>query len=87
MATMDETIAPDELDSVPRKRKRRWAKRLGWALAAVLAPLLLAGIFLSTPIGKRFVADQIADAAGHQAIGGTVAPGGAVQEALGAADG
>ncbi|MFN7158469.1 MAG: DUF490 domain-containing protein, partial [Erythrobacter cryptus] len=42
---------------------RVWARRLGWALALVLAPLLLLGAFLSTPIGKRVIADQIAAAA------------------------
>lgn len=47
-------------DTPERKRKRRWAKRLGWALAILLAPFLLVALFLSTPIGKRFVADQIA---------------------------
>ena len=58
----DETQA-SEADSPPRKRKRRWAKRLGWALAILLLPLLLVGAFLSTSIGKRFVADQIAQVA------------------------
>lgn len=50
-------------DTPPRKRKRRWAKRAGWLIAALLAPLLLAGIFLSTSIGKRYVANQIAEVA------------------------
>lgn len=39
---------------------RRWGKRLGWAVALVLAPFLLAAVFFATPIGKRFIADQIA---------------------------
>lgn len=43
--------------------RRRWAKRLGWLLAVLLAPFVLVAAFLSTPIGKRFVADQIAAAA------------------------
>ncbi|MDP5103177.1 MAG: translocation/assembly module TamB domain-containing protein [Erythrobacter sp.] len=43
--------------------RRRWAKRLGWLIAVLLAPLVLVAVFLSTPIGKRFVADQIAAAA------------------------
>jgi len=43
-----------------RKRKRRWAKRVGWALAILLTPLLLLAAFFSSPIGKRFVTDQIA---------------------------
>lgn len=43
--------------------RRRWGKRLGWTLAILLAPLLLASAFLATPIGKRFIADQIAAAA------------------------
>ncbi|WP_298301652.1 translocation/assembly module TamB domain-containing protein [uncultured Erythrobacter sp.] len=46
-----------------RPRKRVWAKRLGWAIAIIFAPLLLAAVLLSSPIGKRFVADQIASVA------------------------
>ncbi|BDW81814.1 translocation/assembly module TamB [Erythrobacter sp. Dej080120_24] len=53
-----ETIMTDTADQP--QAKRRWAKRLGWAIAIVMAPLLLAAAFLSSPIGKRFVADQIA---------------------------
>lgn len=49
-------------DAVTKGRKRIWAKRLGWALAIILAPMLLVAIVLSSPIGKRFVADQIASA-------------------------
>lgn len=47
----------------PPSRRRVWAKRIGWAIAIVMAPLVLAAAFLSSPIGKRFVADQIANAA------------------------
>lgn len=50
-------------DPPERKRKRRWAKRIGWALLIILAPFVLIAAFLSTPIGKRFVADQIAEVA------------------------
>ncbi|ALE17189.1 hypothetical protein AMC99_01901 [Altererythrobacter epoxidivorans] len=49
-----------ESDTPQRKRKRRWAKRLGWALAILLAPLVLAMIVINSPIGKRFIAEQIA---------------------------
>ncbi|MEE4536882.1 MAG: hypothetical protein V2J51_00125, partial [Erythrobacter sp.] len=49
-----------EEDAPRRKRKRRWAKRFGWALALLLAPFVLGALFLASPIGKRFVADQIA---------------------------
>ncbi|TRD10737.1 DUF490 domain-containing protein [Erythrobacter insulae] len=56
-------IEEDQTEPPARKRKRRWLKRLGWLLAILLAPLLLAAIFLSTPIGKRFLADQIAEVA------------------------
>ncbi|MEE4316282.1 MAG: DUF490 domain-containing protein, partial [Erythrobacter sp.] len=52
-------MAVSEDTALPR-RKRIWAKRLGWALALVLAPLVLAAGFFATPIGKRFIADQIA---------------------------
>jgi translocation and assembly module TamB len=56
-----EQIVPDMADdSPPARRKRRWAKRLGWALALLLASVVLVAGFLSTPIGKRFIADQIA---------------------------
>jgi len=52
-----------EADTAPASTRRIWAKRLGWALAIVLTPLALAALFLSTPIGKRFIADQIASVA------------------------
>jgi translocation and assembly module TamB len=39
---------------------RLWAKRIGWALGLMIAPFLLAAVFFATPIGKRFIADQIA---------------------------
>lgn len=46
---------------------RRWAKQggkwAGWALGLLLAPFLLAALFFATPIGKRFITDQIAAAA------------------------
>ena len=52
-------------DSVPQtamasSARRRWSKRLGWALAALLAPLMIAALFFASPIGKRFIADRIA---------------------------
>jgi translocation and assembly module TamB len=43
--------------------RRRWGKRIGWALALLIAPLVLVAAFFSTPIGKRVIADQIAAAA------------------------
>lgn len=46
-------------DTAPSAR-RRWAKRLGWVLALLLAPLVLVAGFFATPIGKRVIADQIA---------------------------
>ncbi|NQZ46792.1 MAG: translocation/assembly module TamB domain-containing protein [Erythrobacter sp.] len=39
---------------------RRWARRIGWVLVAALVGLAAFAAFLSTPIGKRFIADQIA---------------------------
>ncbi|MGB3471915.1 MAG: hypothetical protein WBA51_13930, partial [Erythrobacter sp.] len=57
--TFDEAEFEAE-EAAPRKRKRRWAKRLGWAIAILLLPFVLVAGFLATPIGKRFVADQIA---------------------------
>lgn len=55
--------SPNPPGAAPPSNRRIWAKRLGWALAIVLTPFVLAALFLSTPIGKRFVADQIASAA------------------------
>lgn len=58
---MAEETLPDDGPDAPRiSRRRRWAKRLGWALAAVFAPLVLAFLVLNSPIGKRWIADQIA---------------------------
>ena len=49
------------MPEAPATRSHRvWLKRLGWLLAALLAPLVLVAAFFSSPIGKRFVADQIA---------------------------
>ncbi|MDC8754093.1 translocation/assembly module TamB domain-containing protein [Erythrobacter sp. sf7] len=60
MSSADD-LQPEELDhSPPARAKRRWAKRLGWALALLIAPLVLVAGFFATPIGKRFIADQIA---------------------------
>nr|WP_298926019.1 translocation/assembly module TamB domain-containing protein [uncultured Erythrobacter sp.] len=56
-------IEAGEIEAPERKRKRRWLKRFGWLLAIILAPLVLAAIFLSSSIGKRFVSDQIAQVA------------------------
>lgn len=58
---MEDIALPECEDDTPAVRsKRRWGKRLGWALALLLAPLVLLAGFLSTPIGKRYIADQIA---------------------------
>jgi translocation and assembly module TamB len=48
---------------MPAPKRRRWGKRAGWALGLLLAPFVLAALFFATPIGKRFIADQIAAAA------------------------
>ncbi|AWW73965.1 DUF490 domain-containing protein [Erythrobacter sp. KY5] len=61
MADEDEMVA--EAQAPERKRKRRWAKRAGWVIAILLLPLVLIALLLATPIGKRFVADQIAQVA------------------------
>lgn len=60
MDEIAENTAPEPRET---SRKRVWAKRLGWTIAIVILPFLLVAVFLSTPIGKRFVADQIANAA------------------------
>lgn len=61
MADEDDIVG--EAEPPTQKRRRRWAKRIGWAIAIIFAPFLLAALFLSSPIGKRFVADQIAEVA------------------------
>lgn len=60
MAEVRDPFAADEAEPVAGQSRRRWFKRLGWLLAVLLAPLVLGAAFLSSPIGKRFVADQIA---------------------------
>ncbi|MHA7819202.1 MAG: translocation/assembly module TamB domain-containing protein [Erythrobacter sp.] len=59
----DEDDIVDVEDAPRRKRKRRWAKRAGWAIAILMTPVLLIAAFFSTPIGKRVIADQIASVA------------------------
>lgn len=60
---VEDTVTAAEPVHPQAPRARRWGKRLGWALALVSAPFLLAALFFSTPIGKRFIADQIAGVA------------------------
>ncbi len=60
MAEAGDTVLDAGEDTPAVRNKRRWGKRLGWALALLLAPLVLVAGFLSTPIGKRYIADQIA---------------------------
>ncbi len=54
------TEAPPPAPARRHGRRRRWARRLGWALMILLAPVVLVSVFFATPIGKRFIADQIA---------------------------
>jgi translocation and assembly module TamB len=60
MSEAPEVEAPT---AAPPRRRRRWAKRLGWAVALLLAPVVLLAALIATPIGKRMIADQIAAAA------------------------
>jgi translocation and assembly module TamB len=55
MADADDLPAP-----LAPSLARRWGKRIGWALALLIAPFVVIAAFLATPIGKRFIADQIA---------------------------
>lgn len=57
---MADAITPAAPALPPRKPLRVWGKRLGWALGIVTLPFVLIALFLATPIGKRFIADQIA---------------------------
>lgn len=41
-------------------RRRCWGKRIGWLIALIFGPIVLAAAFFSSPIGKRLIADQIA---------------------------
>lgn len=57
----DQDLDPEpDGEGLAGRRRRRWAKRLGWLIAILVAPVLLAAAFFSTPIGKRFITDQIA---------------------------
>ena len=61
---MADPAALDQEALTPRaSRKRVWVKRLGWLLAVVLVTLMAGALFLSSPFGKRFVANQIAEVA------------------------
>lgn len=61
MADETPTMTQDAPPASPRSSaRRRWGKRLGWVLAILIAPLVLASAFFATPIGKRFIADRIA---------------------------
>ncbi|GMN03233.1 translocation/assembly module TamB domain-containing protein [Erythrobacter sp. MTPC3] len=60
---LDDAVMEAEADTPVRKRKRRWAKRLGWLLAIIVLPIALLALFLSSPIGKRYVTEQIAEVA------------------------
>lgn len=51
---------PDAQEPPQAVSRRRWGKRLGWAIALLLAPIVLIAGFFATPIGKRVIADQIA---------------------------
>lgn len=58
---MVEPLVDDQEADLPEvSRRRRWAKRLGWALALLVVPIVLAFLALNSPIGKRWIADQIA---------------------------
>jgi len=59
-AAINPMALPPASESAPEPTKRRWMKRLGWVIALIFVPILLGAAFLSSPIGKRFVADQIA---------------------------
>lgn len=56
----EDTAPPAPPAPAPRNPLRLWGKRLGWALGIVTLPFVLIALFLATPIGKRFIADQIA---------------------------
>ncbi len=58
-----DTVEQEAPEPASSGRKRRWAKRIGWALALIIAPLLLAFVFINSPFGKRLIADQIAQVA------------------------
>ncbi len=51
---------PPETPAQAARAKRRWGRWLAVGLALLLAPVLLAAVFFATPIGKRFITDQIA---------------------------
>ncbi|MDC0887069.1 translocation/assembly module TamB domain-containing protein [Altererythrobacter sp.] len=53
----------ENIPETPTPKKRRWARRLGIALAVLLALVAGAIALVNSPIGKRFIADQIAQVA------------------------
>ncbi len=56
----DAQVKAEAAAPAPRSAARRWGKWLGLVLAILLVPVVLAATFFATPIGKRFIADQIA---------------------------
>ncbi len=52
--------APTPAPTATATKRRRWATRIGWLIALVFGPIVLAAAFFSSPIGKRLIADQIA---------------------------
>ena len=60
---MPAAVPETEPTAPERKKKRRWAKRIAIALGALLLLLVAAVALVNSPIGKRYVADQIAKVA------------------------
>ncbi len=61
---MAEAVIEDAPEPAPRRfRKRKLAKWFGIALASLLGLLLIGLAVLNSPIGQRFIADQIAQVA------------------------
>jgi translocation and assembly module TamB len=60
MDTPEELVPAEAADTPAAGGKLRWGRWLGWLLALLLVPLVLTATFFSSPIGKRFIADQIA---------------------------
>lgn len=58
--TPEPTAAPEPVETPRERRKTRWMRGIAWLVAALLALIFAAGLFIDSDIGHRLIAQQIA---------------------------